>query len=139
MFRQLALTALVATAIAAAPIATPQARAADPHDIIGGAVVLGVIGAIIANENRKRHERQRTTTYRYPQPQPEVERYHQHRGYTHKHVYHGDHSHRYVKKKRVRREVRNQAYYPRQCLRQKWTRGGWVTYYSRKCLTRNGY
>ena len=58
MFRKLALTGLVAAAIAATPIAAPQARAADPHDIIGGALVLGVIGAIIANENRKRDERQ---------------------------------------------------------------------------------
>lgn len=141
MFRKLALNGLVAAAIAATPIAAPQARAADPHDIIGGALALGVIGAIIVNENRKREERQRTTTYRYPQPKVEHQHDHRHNGYTHKHVHRGDHSrlNSYRPDRKPPQRVGKKARYPRECLRQKWTQKGWTPFYSASCLRKHGY
>ena len=137
MFRTLALSGLIAIGIAAAPVATPQARAADPHDITGGAIALGILGAIVVNEQNKRKARQQPT-YHAPEP----ERFHQRLGYTHKHVYHGKHRHDNHVRKHKRKHKRHANTHnnpPRKCLRQRWTNQGWVTYYSNRCLRKHGY
>lgn len=135
MFRQLALSGLLATAIALSPAVTPQARAADPHDILGGAIALGVIGALIVNE-RNRDDRTSAGHVHTPPPRAARARSHSHGRYTHTHVYRGHHDHgkRHVRKRPAQRSV-----YPQSCLRQKWTAGGWKRYYSAACLRKHGY
>lgn len=114
MITKFALPGLLAAAIALAPVGAAPARAADPHDIIGGALALGIIGAIIANEAKKA-EAARAPAYGYHHPPV---RYHQppHRHYR-----------------------PAPAPLPRNCLRKRWTPRGWVTYYSNACLRKQRY
>ncbi|MEM7441122.1 MAG: hypothetical protein AAF393_16115 [Pseudomonadota bacterium] len=128
LFRKLALTGLVAASIATAPVATPEAKAAGPEDIFAGALILGTIGALIANDREKKRARQNTPVYVDPVTQPRTHR-HGHR--THTHVY--SHQHDHTKKRHAKRNL------PRTCLRQRWTNDGWVKFYSKKCLRRHGY
>lgn len=127
MFRKFALSGLLAASIAATPIAAPQAQAADPHDIIGGALALGLIGALIVNEqNKSKASKQQV----YVDPHNQA-RTHRHGNRTHTHVYRGHHNHDF------RRQVKRSK--PRECLRKRWTRDGWVRYYSKRCLRSHGY
>ncbi|MEM6619387.1 MAG: hypothetical protein AAF631_08810 [Pseudomonadota bacterium] len=135
MFRKIALSSVLAAAVAALPLGGGQARAADPHDIIGGAIALGVIGAIIAHERDK--DRRVTVTRRAPDyHHRDRGTLHRHGNVTHRHVITGRHSHGHQKvapKRQVRKSL------PRTCLRQRWTRDGWQTFYKSSCLRRLGY
>lgn len=113
MFRKFALSGLIAAAIATAPVATTPARAADAHDIIGGAIALGIIGAIINDINDINDRPPPQRVYRKPVPTYQ-QQYNTHR--------HGNVTQR-----------------PKECLRQKRVRGGWEKYYSGACLRKYGY
>ena len=128
MFRKTALTGLVAAAIATMPLTAAPARAADPHDIIGGAIALGLIGAIIANESN-RNDTYSSQRHRTQKKHVTV---HRHGNVTHRHVQRGHHYH-------GKRHIKRYTPKPKDCLRQRWTTKGWQKYYSSQCLAKHGY
>ncbi len=56
---------IVSTAIAVTGLSAAPARAADPHDILGGIAALAIIGAAINHYDKKR-DRERQRTYQPP-------------------------------------------------------------------------
>ncbi|MFC3612191.1 hypothetical protein ACFORG_00340 [Lutimaribacter marinistellae] len=110
---------VVSTAIAITGLSAAPARAADPHDILGGLAALAILGAAINHYDKKR-ERERARSY-----QPPV---------TRNHSYHDQPGPRLPAKKlpdRVR-----QYDLPSQCLRQvdSYRRGPVL---GSRCLQRN--
>lgn len=110
MFRTLTITGITAIALAAAPIMAPQAAARSDLDrFLIGATALAVFGAIASSHNKPQH----VVTKRYVAPP--------------RHIHH----HNVVKKKVIITRTAK----PKHCLRKRWSHGGWVTYYGKKCLT----
>jgi len=105
------ISAIAAASIAlTASIATPAA-AGDRGDtlakILIGAAVVGVAASVIHNKNK--HRNQAVTQYDNYRPNAAYRPYRPRVVYNHR---------------------------PKACLRQKYTRYGWKTYYSRRCLDR---
>lgn len=120
MFRKLTLTSVLAFALVAAPFTAPAALARDDGDrLLIGLAALGVLGAIVHDSNKSSSSHTyRRPVYVQPRPQPRVH---------------------YV------RPPQHATVPPRQCLRQKWTRSGWVRFYNQACvnqyrpIARGGY
>lgn len=111
MFRKFTLNTILALALVTAPIATPAAFARDDTDrLLIALTALGVLG-VIAHESNESHSR---PTYVQPRPQPRT-------------YYHSNH---YV------RPPQHAFVPPKQCLRQKWTRSGWVRFYNQACVNK---
>lgn len=130
MFRKLALTSVVAAAIATLPVATPTASAdVKTRNLLAGAAAIAIIGAIAADKERKRHSH--TTRRHVPEPvvvQPRK-----------KHRKHVKHRHGRTKGYHAHSGGKRIYQKPRQCLRQKWTERGWVQFYGKNCLRKFGY
>lgn len=125
MFRTFTIAGITAIALAAAPQA--EARSNLDNFLIG-ATALAILG-IAASQSKA--QTTRTTPYvapqRYVAPQPQT---------------------RYIAPRTVTKHVtiqrKNATVYkdititrvpkPKHCLRKKWTRDGWVTYYGQQCL-----
>jgi len=113
MFRTLTITGITAIALAAAPIMAPQAAARSNLDnFMIGATALAVIGAIASNNNKQ----QQVVTKQYVAPPR----------YTH---HYGQRNNVVQKKVIITRTAK-----PKHCLRKRWSHGGWVTYYGKKCV-----
>ncbi len=143
MFRKYLTTSLVALSIAAAPVSAPTAMAKDNLDkFLIGLTAIGILGAIAHESNKNRSH---TTVTTHPKPNHNynhnhnttyAER-HRHGNVVHTHAHkHGHHHGGHVQVSKPKHvHVR-----PKHCLRQKWTRNGWVKFYSQSCLnSHRGY
>ncbi|MEX0319862.1 MAG: hypothetical protein AB3N21_18040 [Ruegeria sp.] len=68
---------IVSTAIAITGLSASQARAADPHDILGGLAAIAILGAAIHHYDKKRDRERARHDYRirdYPDPGPVTRR-----------------------------------------------------------------
>lgn len=59
---------IVATAIAITGFSASKARAADPHDILGGLAAIAILGAAIHHYDKKRDRRRAQTVTRHTNP-----------------------------------------------------------------------
>ena len=114
MFRTATIAGITAIALAAAP----QAEARSNLDrFLIGATALAIIGSIAASQSRAKT----VVTPTYVEPTYVAPRYQP--------VHHNNT--RTVVKKKV---IITKAAKPKHCLRQRWERGQWVTFYGKKCL-----
>ena len=139
MFRSITLTGVLAAAIAFAPVTAPTAQARDNADrFIIGVTALGILGAILHESNKRDREVYQTHTPRKKVHKPRKQTHthdgrHRHGNIVHKHVHGKGHHHGSHVKRRGHSQVDKRV-----CLRQKWTRNGWVKFYSQPCLKKHG-
>lgn len=143
MLRKLALTGALTAALAASPLASQSVRAADAHDIIGGAIAIGILGAIIADQRDRHSSKQRVVIEDRPvqyehdhRPHRQKRHHRKHRHEARRHVEYSQYDH-FRGERRVSRSEWRQA--KRECTRQRWTDQGWETYVSQRCLSNLGY
>ncbi len=132
MFRFVAITNLTALAIAVTPVVISPAKADSDFDkFLAGAVTVAIIGGIVAHNNRKQRRQRAVTPNDFDHDRHRHQRLRHTHGHRGTHVHHGSHNNHaaVLKTVQVRRNHK-----PKQCLRKRWTRDGWVTYYVKKCL-----
>ncbi len=121
MLRTLTIAGIAAIAMAAAPIAAPEAEARSNLDnFLIGATAIAILGGIAASQRRS----EPVVTKRYVEPRRQD---HHSRGHDHSR----GHNHGY------KNVVVTKTFKPKHCLRQKWSHGRWVTFYGQKCLAKH--
>lgn len=119
MFRTLSIAGITAIALAAAP----QAQARSKFDnFLLGATAIAILG-IAVNQSKAR-------------PAPITQPYEQPR---HHHTRHPVRAQKHITIHKPNKTIYKDVYItrvdkPKNCLRQRWTNSGWVTYYGEQCM-----